>query len=81
MSVRAKFKVQSVTKHIGWANNGPREVHTIRLNPVVGDSDENKAFYDATPSGSIELSVVRQEIGDRFPIGAEFYVDFTLAGG
>lgn len=76
-SVRAKFKVNSITRQAGW--NGCKEVHTIKLSPVTGGSDENRRFYAATPGGQIELSVVTEEVGREFDIGAEFYVDFTPA--
>lgn len=76
-NVRAKFKVISITRQAGW--NGAKEVHTVKLSPVSSGSDENKAFYAATPGGSIDLSVVNEEVGREFDIGAEFYVDFTKA--
>lgn len=77
MSTRAKFKVQSVTKHSGW--NGDKYHYTVDLTPVTGNSDENKRFFAATPGGSIKLTVVNAEVGDQFDIGQEFYVDFTPA--
>lgn len=76
-TVRAKFKVQSITRQAGWSGSG--ELQTIKLHPVTSGSDENKAFYAATPAGSIDLSVVPKEVGDQFNIGQEFYVDFTPA--
>lgn len=77
MTIRAKFKVQSITKQVGW--NGVKELHTIKLQPVTSGSDENKAFYAATPGGSIDISVVPESVGNQFSIGQEFYVDFTPA--
>lgn len=76
--VRAKFKVHSITKQAGW--NGNKEVHTVKLMPVSGGSEENQRFYAATPGGSIDLSVVSEQVGNNFGIGEEFYVDFTKAG-
>lgn len=76
--VRAKFKVTSITRQAGW--NGNKEVQTIKLQPVSGGTEENEKFYAATPGGSIELSVVKEEVGRQFDIGQEFYVDFTPAG-
>ncbi|HEY1035545.1 MAG TPA: hypothetical protein VGE09_11250 [Pseudoxanthomonas sp.] len=77
MGVRAKFKVESITRQRGW--NGNKEVHTVKLSPVTGGSDENQKFYAATPGGSIDLAVVSEDVGRQFDIGAEFYVDFTPA--
>jgi hypothetical protein len=78
MTMRAKFKVQSITQQAHWSQPG-KSLYTLSLNPVTSGSDENKAFYEATPSGEIKLSVVNEEIGKQFPIGAEVYVDFTVA--
>ena len=75
--VRAKFKVNSITRQPGW--NDLKEIHTIELTPVTGNSEENKRFYAATPSGSIKLSVVKGEVGKQFDLNDEFYVDFTKA--
>lgn len=77
MTVRAKFKVQSINRQTGWGDF--KELQTIRLSPVTSGSDENKAFYAATPSGQIEIGVVPEAVGKQFDIGQEFYVDFTPA--
>lgn len=77
MAIRAKFKVVSITRSAGW--NGIKELQTIKLQPVTSGSEENKAFYAATPAGSIDLSVVPESVGKQFDIGQEFYVDFTPA--
>lgn len=77
MTVRAKFKVLSVTRQAGWG--GHKELHTVRLQPVTGGSEENQKFYGSTPSGQIELGVVTESVGNQFDIGCEFYVDFTPA--
>lgn len=77
MSVRAKFKVQSITRQAGWG--GAKECNVVKLSPVSSGSEENKVFYASTPSGSIELGVLVPEVSSRFDIGQEFYVDFTPA--
>ncbi len=78
MTVRAKFKVQSITTSARW--NGPGTMGTVKLTPVTSGSDENKKFYEATPSGEITLGTINEEALAQFPIGAEVYVDFTPAG-
>lgn len=75
-TVRAKFKVQSVTVTAHWQKD-KGHVGTVKLAPVTGDSPENKTFYDATPSGSIDLGTINQAALALFEIGREFYVDFT----
>ncbi len=83
--VRAKFKVES-KKQMLWqvANNkggyDPKIVTEIELNPCYPSSEENKAFYAATPGGKIMLPCVNPEVADQFVLGSEMYVDFTPAG-
>lgn len=78
MTVRAKFKVQSITTRKHWQGDGL--IGEVELTPVTGGSDENKAFYAATPGGSIKLATINEAALAQFPIGAEIYVDFTPAG-
>lgn len=78
MSVRAKFAVQSVTRTQHW-DKSKGEFQTIKLTPVTSGSDENKAFYDATPGGQVELATLNAEAGNYFELGKEYYLDFTKA--
>ncbi|GAB3099717.1 hypothetical protein G8770_03575 [Aestuariicella hydrocarbonica] len=71
MSVRAKFKVQSVTKDA----NG----HSVKLEPVTCGSVENERFFKWTPCGSIQIGTLNEEAANQFEPGKEFYVDFTQA--
>ncbi|MBO9598501.1 MAG: hypothetical protein J7559_11885 [Cohnella sp.] len=73
MSVRAKFKVDSIKKFLGG--------NEVSLKPVYDSNkeSENGRFYSYTPSGSITLSIVPDATADRFEVGKEYYVDFTLA--
>ena len=75
--VRAKFKVIRIERSEGW--NNINEIQTIVLTPVTGGSPENDTFYAATPSGEIKLATVNAKAVKEFDLGAEFYVDFTLA--
>lgn len=72
--VRAKFYVMSKTQFATQHND--MVSFKIQLQPVYGDTPENKAFWNATPSGMIEMSV-RPEVGEMFQPGQQFYVDFT----
>lgn len=72
MTVRAKFTVQSIARTT-WG-------HQIKLQPVTSGSDEDKAFWKATPAGSIELTTVNDAAMEAFGNpGDAFYVDFTKA--
>lgn len=78
MTVRAKFRVQAITRRQHW-DRAKGEIQTITLAPVTDGSEENKSFYAATPAGQIELGTVNGEAAKEFDLGAEFYVDFTPA--
>jgi hypothetical protein len=68
----AKFKCIEVTKRQGWSGN--EFLWAARFSVVMGDSEENKAFFAATPSGTIDISTIRE---DHFEVGEEYTVDFT----
>lgn len=75
MTVRAKFKVHSITETKHWeASKG--NMFTVHMNQVSSGSEENKRFFEATPSGEIKMAV-NNAVGKMFPVGSEFYVDFT----
>ncbi len=72
MSVRAKFKVHSITEHEGG-------LKTASLQAVTSGSAENASFFKWTPSARIELSTMNPGAAEQFIPGKEFYVDFTPA--
>jgi hypothetical protein len=69
--VRAKFKVESITEN--------SDNCSIKLSPVTVGSKENEEFYKWTPSGNIELNVLKKETANKFVVGKEYYIDFTEA--
>lgn len=69
-TIRAKFNVAEITK---YGNAGGTKV---TLAPVYTGSEENKAFWDATPNGKIELHISNPEVD--FEMG-QYYIDFTKA--
>jgi hypothetical protein len=71
MSVRAKFRVPEIAK----TEYGTR----IVMRAVTSGSEENKAFFKATPSAEMSLATVNEEAAAQFTVGGEFYVDFTPA--
>lgn len=89
MSVKAKFKVDAIDRRVytryeqqpDGANVQKKvEMQSIALSPVGGNdaSPENKAFWNATPQGKIELGVINPEAWSHFELGREYYVEFTL---
>lgn len=58
------------------------EKRTIILSPVYSSdpTSENHTFWQASPSGRIELGTVNPEAWKQFELGKEYYIDFTIAG-
>lgn len=88
MPVRAKFKVDSITREMGTKYNPetkeyePFEIQTIAMSPVYANGDpnhENSKFWAASPGGSLKLNCVNPEAVAQFDLGGEFYLDFTPA--
>lgn len=69
MPVMAKFKVANITEHEGG-------LKTATLHPVYGDSEENKKFFKATPSGQIQLGMMNEHASQQFTPGRVFFVQF-----
>lgn len=74
MTVRAKFVCESVTQRKGW--QGSEFLWSYEFQPARDDSEENKKFWQATPSGSLKLDSIKS---DLFTIGESYYLDFTPA--
>lgn len=70
MSVRAKFRCETITQNVAGA-----EVYLV---PVASGSKENEDFFRYTPSGSLKMATVNQEAAKQFIPGKDYYIDFTL---
>lgn len=88
---RAKFVCNVITRTMGgryreeqgeqvWV---PEPVITVEMTPVAADDDnpENKEFWDATPSGKLELQCVHEEAVKHLEVGKEYYLDIVPADG
>ncbi len=94
MKVRAKFTLTGhrsmlttrlVDKSKSYNEPGNQqqvELRTLEFSPVYANNDpkhENSKFWDASPSGKIELGTVNPEAWSQFELGEEYYIDFTPA--
>ena len=72
-TVRAKFRVHN----IGVNSWGTR----VQMSPVYSDdpSSENKRFWDATPSGDLDITIKNEAAAALFQLHKEYYMDFTPA--
>jgi hypothetical protein len=93
-SVRAKFKVDEIRRSMGGTKSTgqkteqgypiyePCEMRTVVMSPVYGKGDpnhENTKFWQASPSGKLELGCVNLAAAEMFELGREYYVDLTPA--
>lgn len=84
MTIRCKFRVDAITRSIGLRQQEdgvwrPQEMRTVKLCPVSGGSEENKKFWNATPSGSFEFGTVNAEAVNALELGGEYYIDISPA--
>lgn len=71
--IRAKFKVQEITKTT-WGNT------RVILRPQYDKAiPEDQCFRDATPSGEMWMDVANPAALEQLKLGQTFYVDFTPA--
>lgn len=75
--VRAKFRVSWVEDMKG--GDGAVTSRAVTLLPVVGDSEENRAFWEATPAGSLNMTITNRTAFEQFERDQVFYIDFTPA--
>ena len=77
-TMRAKLKIQSVTKHEGG--------ETLQFGAVCRSGgyppdgiDENNTFAKFTPSAELKMYIANPALLGQFEPGQAFYVDFTPA--
>jgi hypothetical protein len=82
MTVRAKFTCNSVRKYRAQSYNPETKVYAptfqyeADFNAVTSGSPENVSFFASTPTGTIKMSTIKD---DLFQPGQAYYVDFTAA--
>jgi hypothetical protein len=74
MATVAKFKCNEIGKRTGWGD--AKFVYGAKFSVVMGNNEENKKFFLSTPSGSIDISTLRE---DFFEVGEEYFVTFEKA--
>lgn len=57
------------------------EARTLTFVPVYSQdpNSENRLFWQATPSGKLELQMISPEAWSQFEMGKYYYLDFTEA--
>jgi hypothetical protein len=75
---RAKFWCKKVSKVKFGNPNGDLGVE-VELAAVYAGSEENKRYFQWTPSGEIKLGILNPDAAAIFEPGKEYYVDFSPA--
>ena len=75
---KVRLKVNCWGKLPGQQING-KDVVQLRFGPVYSGSEENTAFFAATPAATIEFFSANAQAADMFESGKSYYVDFTPA--
>lgn len=68
--MRAKFQCLNIVQYDGWQE--------ANLNAVYGGSSnaEDNQFSQATPSGTLKISISNPKAKDFFKPGKAYYLDF-----
>ena len=78
MNIRCKFRVESITCSLGhnW-DSATQKSSVVEMQTIKMSVSYDPAFHASTPSGGIELSLVKEEHARHFKLGAEYYADFS----
>lgn len=76
MTVRCKFVCNEVSEQ--HFSDGSKQ-WKYKFNAVYSGSPENKEFWKATPSGSLEFQCMNNGAHPLFESGKEYYIDLNPA--
>lgn len=79
MATRLKMVCTEKTVRKHWSAD-KKFIDGVKLGVVSSGSEENKSFFDSTPSGSIEFGTINHEAAAEFEPGTEYYVTIERAG-
>jgi hypothetical protein len=80
---RIKMRLMRRSEYIYWgASSGAQPEVGFEFGVVTArseDSEENKKFFAATPSGKMEFGTVNFSAAEGMEVGTEYYVDIIKA--
>lgn len=77
MSVKAKFICNNINK--SKCSKQDQGSTRVTLVPVTCGSEENKEFWQYTPTGHLEMSIKNEAAEKYFELGEEYYLTFEKA--
>lgn len=75
MSVRAKFRLDTVSSH-SWHANARTLTFSAQYDTSI---PEDQRFQEATPSGTFEMLCTNPKALEQFELGKAYYFDITPA--
>jgi len=75
MTTRCKFTCVSVKKIKGWSGV-EHFVYEAEFRAVQSDSEENKKFFQYTPTGTLAIGTYKENV---FEVGKDYYLDLSEA--
>lgn len=76
MSSLIKFTCVSKTETQHWQRNKGM-IYSYKFTPVTSGSPENDKFFEATPTGTIEIGVVKD---GSFEVGKTYFFEIRESG-
>ncbi len=79
MTIRCKFRCEKTETYAGYGkdeNGQPKQLYNAVLVAVSDGSEENKRFWQYTPSGRLEVGSVNVL---PWKVGGEYYIDIVPA--
>jgi len=74
-----RFVAMRTAEGYDFEKKQPTLLYDLEFVPVSRTSEENKKFWQATPSGLFKFSTVNAEAAKMFQFGHEYYVTFREA--
>lgn len=74
--------IQALAAELGVPAHVPFDMPTVILSPVYAGpdaSDEDKAFWESSPTGKLELTITNAAAAETFELGKTYYVTFEPA--
>lgn len=76
-TIRAKFRCMEITRR-SYRTGTSVVLHAVHSFDPAG---VNHHFWQATPDGSLVMTITNPAAADDFELGQDYYVDFTPAPG
>ena len=73
MSVKAKFRVDSISKYYEGTDN---EGRTINMTAVIGTAGDNSDWSKYTTAGQLQMNVTNPSAFEQFKEGGVYYLTF-----